>query len=411
MIPVYRGANDTFLMASLRRNHPLVIDLAERPARGRYIRMIQVGDYGRLERHSPSGRAVDALDAEDIFDLQSGRSILVMDFSNEGPSFSKPIWDSFHGVIEDLGIAKDRIVIVQQNRDMEKDYRLVYGLDGLRFCISDYFVKNVGYDFWQQGGNITESSEFKDIHYYPARSDEPGPIYLCLNGALRWLRVVTYRYLSLTGNLEKGLVSFHGAGPDNPKANEIDLSASPVGGDSPLAPYIDGVEAWIPRQAIRFDGREEKGNSLANVYIPHAYLSTCFSIVTESDFFGSGIDRITEKTMKAACMGHPMVILGPAGALKALRKFGFRSFPELFDESYDDIEDPAERFLAAMSTAEAAIADIESDRVGWNRRASSSAIYNYEHGRSSYMDFYKEKIENDFINLMSEHINSGSTLP
>jgi hypothetical protein len=411
MIPIYRGANDTFLMASLRWNHPYVIDLAERPAEGRYVRMLQVGDYGRLERHSPSGRAVDALDADDIADLKSGRSILVMDFANEGPGFSKPIWDSFHGVIEELGIAKDRVVVVQQNRDMETDYRLVYGLDGLRFCISDYFVKKVGFDFWLNGGNVTESREFQDIHYYPARSDEPGPIYICLNGALRWLRVVTYRYLSLTQILEKGLVSFHGAGPDNPKANEIDLSASPVEQGSPLTPYIDGVEAWIPRQAIRFDGREEKGNVLANIYIPHAYQSTCFSIVTESDFFGSDIDRITEKTMKAACMGHPLVILGPAGALKALRKFGFRSFPELFDESYDEIEDPAERFLAAMRTAQAAIANIEADRAGWNRRASSSAIYNYEHGRSGFMNFYKGNIENDIINLMNEHILGGPILP
>lgn len=45
----------------------------------------------------------------------------------------------------------------------------------------------------------------------------------------------------------------------------------------------------------------------------------------------------TEKIAKALYYGHPFIVLAGCGFLKGLKDLGFETFPEFFDESYDDI--------------------------------------------------------------------------
>jgi hypothetical protein len=54
--------------------------------------------------------------------------------------------------------------------------------------------------------------------------------------------------------------------------------------------------------------------------------------------------RITEKPMKALVNFEPFAVLGNPHALKALRALGFSTFPQMFDETYDEVFDPRERF-------------------------------------------------------------------
>lgn len=69
-------------------------------------------------------------------------------------------------------------------------------------------------------------------------------------------------------------------------------------------------------------------------YDPSWYRSTYYSVVVETSSTGSIF--LTEKTFKPIMYGHPFIIFGARHSLKTLRDFGFETFPELFDESYDD---------------------------------------------------------------------------
>jgi hypothetical protein len=53
---------------------------------------------------------------------------------------------------------------------------------------------------------------------------------------------------------------------------------------------------------------------------------------------------ITEKVFKPIVAGHPFIILGQPGILKALRKMGYRTDFHGIDQSYDEIVDPIVRF-------------------------------------------------------------------
>jgi hypothetical protein len=49
--------------------------------------------------------------------------------------------------------------------------------------------------------------------------------------------------------------------------------------------------------------------------------------------------HLTEKTFKPIALGMPFVMVGTRGSLKYLRSYGFRTFGDIWDESYDDADD------------------------------------------------------------------------
>jgi len=83
------------------------------------------------------------------------------------------------------------------------------------------------------------------------------------------------------------------------------------------------------------------------------YNDTHFSLVVETwtdhvpvlEYDRFGIDRysgpcpfVTEKTMKPLCYRHPFMVYGQTNTLSHLHSLGFETFENLFDESYDQID-------------------------------------------------------------------------
>ena len=58
-------------------------------------------------------------------------------------------------------------------------------------------------------------------------------------------------------------------------------------------------------------------------------------VPTETVYFGRRT-HLTEKTFKAIALEMPFVMVAPAGSLAYLREYGFQTFADVFDESYDD---------------------------------------------------------------------------
>jgi hypothetical protein len=61
-------------------------------------------------------------------------------------------------------------------------------------------------------------------------------------------------------------------------------------------------------------------------------------VPTETVYFGRRA-HLTEKTFKAIAMEMPFVLVAPAGSLEYLREYGFQTFADIFDESYDEETD------------------------------------------------------------------------
>lgn len=87
---------------------------------------------------------------------------------------------------------------------------------------------------------------------------------------------------------------------------------------------------------------------------------TAVYAVTETVASGNRL-HLTEKTFKPIAQGMPFVLLSTAGSLRYLRRYGFQTFGNVIDESYDDVVDDQQRISAvaemlnridAMSTRE-----------------------------------------------------------
>jgi hypothetical protein len=72
------------------------------------------------------------------------------------------------------------------------------------------------------------------------------------------------------------------------------------------------------------------------------YDNTLFSVVNE-DSFDYKPRIFTEKTCKPLAFHHPFILLAQQGVLKMIQDAGFETFPELFDESYDNVPSIQER--------------------------------------------------------------------
>jgi hypothetical protein len=57
-------------------------------------------------------------------------------------------------------------------------------------------------------------------------------------------------------------------------------------------------------------------------------------VITETSYFGHKL-HLTEKTFKPICLQMPFVLVSNAGSLRYLKKYGFRTFGDIWDESYD----------------------------------------------------------------------------
>lgn len=91
-----------------------------------------------------------------------------------------------------------------------------------------------------------------------------------------------------------------------------------------------------------------------NVLPEHIYNSAYFYICTETDFYINKLNIeekeqkfnkswFTEKALKSFVYKWPMLMVGNPYTLKALRTIGFETFPEIFNEEYDQNTDPDAR--------------------------------------------------------------------
>lgn len=69
----------------------------------------------------------------------------------------------------------------------------------------------------------------------------------------------------------------------------------------------------------------------------------CISIVNETESTWIKNHQFSEKIYLPIAFKTPFLVVGNQGYLTHLRSQGYQTFPELFDESYDDIDDPIRR--------------------------------------------------------------------
>jgi hypothetical protein len=89
------------------------------------------------------------------------------------------------------------------------------------------------------------------------------------------------------------------------------------------------------------------------------YQGTEIEVVLET-LFDDGRLHLTEKSLRPIACGHPFILAATHGSLKYLRDYGFETFSPWIDETYDTIENPAQRLEAIVQEMKR-IANLSAD--------------------------------------------------
>ena len=103
--------------------------------------------------------------------------------------------------------------------------------------------------------------------------------------------------------------------------------------------------------------------TLSQVIPLDIYNQTAYSLVAETNF-SNEYNFYTEKIVKPILARRLFVVVAGRHYLKNLRAMGFRTFDSIIDESYDNIENNQDRWLAAMT------------QVSWLMNQSQSIVLN-----------------------------------
>jgi hypothetical protein len=128
-------------------------------------------------------------------------------------------------------------------------------------------------------------------------------------------------------------------------------------------------------------------------YDTEDFVSTAISVVLET-VVDSKI-HLTEKTLRAIACGHGFVLVAGPESLAYLRRYGFRTFGTVFDESYDTEKDTVKRLEKVIATMQQIKNLSESDWQEINEIAA--------HNRSR---FFSE----DFANQVLDELKSNLDL-
>lgn len=95
---------------------------------------------------------------------------------------------------------------------------------------------------------------------------------------------------------------------------------------------------------------------------------------------------LSEKTARAIVLKNPFVIFGDRYTLTELKRLGFKTFSEVWDESYDTLETAVERIDAAVGL----LKNIKQS-IKWRNHYSDAIEDIVKHNRKWYFTNYKQK--------------------
>lgn len=110
---------------------------------------------------------------------------------------------------------------------------------------------------------------------------------------------------------------------------------------------IDFFNKHLPIELDTFNIKDKSNFSVTNTFKKELFLNSCINLVTETSYDSNEL-FISEKILKPIINYQPFIVFGPYGYLERLRSYGYKSFNEFWDESYDSIEDPKKRFFAIL---------------------------------------------------------------
>lgn len=217
--------------------------------------------------------------------------------------------------------------------------------------------------------------------------------FLCFNRKLKDDRILMISYL-LGKNYNSSLLSFDVKYLENSLLIE-DL----INKNDTFSQIINkgfNKMKTLKKSVIDYDNLDIHNNLIADK--KELYEQSYFSIVTETSTFSDQI-RFTEKIFKPIINLHPFVIFGPPGILDILKYYGFKTFSDFWDESYDKETNRLFRFSMITNIIDELYTKSSDDWDEMTKQMKEILIHNRNILKKYFYELKKEEYEKN-INLL-----------
>lgn len=126
------------------------------------------------------------------------------------------------------------------------------------------------------------------------------------------------------------------------------------------------------------------------------FIDTFCHVVTETLFYEKTL-HLTEKSFRPMVNERPFILVGPPRSLEYLRSYGFKTFDDYWDESYDIIDDPDQRLDKIMNL----ITEINNWSLDDMSKKLASMSSILQHNRHVFLNLLPAKIREELINNLS----------
>jgi len=191
--------------------------------------------------------------------------------------------------------------------------------------------------------------------------------YLFLNKRLRPHRLVLLCLMAYDGLLDDGMVSFNTEYDDTSYLIEyinnnnylnvdryfdIHQYHNKTFDESDKSKIIEGygILLELKKKTLDIDDIKSIEERSFEIDDKSLYTDSYFSIVGETEFFNDYKRYSTEKILKPIQQLHPFVVLGRPHLLSDLHSYGFKTFSDFWDESYDIEESNNIRMMKVYET-------------------------------------------------------------
>jgi hypothetical protein len=378
---------------------------------------------GPHQRYHEIGQIIANIsdDAKEL--IKSGKLSLLL--SCDGEAFSADEHQWFRRLTETIiayGLTEAKIVLTCADLDIQQNYQLwseankditekfqfrkVLGIDYFATQYTEQFLTRTGrMNYENLEGTLLPQKRYnedmiqKEIMMTVPSASEKTTDFMCLNAASRPHRIAIVSELQRLG-LQNNFISLLWRYQPSPSISGMEFQTRMITEgyfkfESQKEYFLKHYDEDRMSKVVQLDMGVGTLGEDDRAYTSKYFKESYFSIITETQFgiTKSAYDHaangdiclpynrtfmLTEKVYKPIANFHPIIIMGCPGTLQYLRDEGYKTFPEMFDESYDKIEDKKERFCAIVGEIEKWTSYSEEEKAQRYNAVRESLRYNHE---------------------------------
>ena len=133
--------------------------------------------------------------------------------------------------------------------------------------------------------------------------------------------------------------------------------------------------------------------------------SALWHIVTETVFYDHKL-HLTEKIFKPITAKRPFILVGAPGNLAYIKSYGFKTFDQWIDESYDNELDPDKRILLITEQVEKLCSLSASQLDAMYIEMKPILEYNFQHFYGNFKTLIIDELVDNFRQILCNFTDS-----